>query len=564
MPGNEKSKLERAKRNIIRQITSDKADVQTGLEENPSANLVNQLHSCIESWKEGLDKLKEIDDKLLDLIEDNLNQAESIKLEESITKDYGTLRRDLNIQVGKVKTMRDAIEEPRERPRRSMLNSSFLDATLTNPTIKIQDIPVPEFDGNIQNFPDWYSEFDSMINKNENLDNFQKMYLLKRSMVGSAKNLLKDYSSEPSAYPLAIDHVKKIFYNKRRIISGHFADLIDLPMIKLSSLREALEKIQRTIRGLQVCNLDVQKMSPLITFIVARKLPEKLRVDWENSQHDYSTYPSFDPMYNFLSNRCFAYETVNPTEGLSKEKLVSVNTPKITKTSTVHEKKSFAVSKKSPSNNNSLKCVVCAESHFLNQCKMFEAKSPSERFEIVKKHKLCIKCFNPFHTVIACKRWSCVKCQGNHHVMLHRDSNNNENSASSSISTSSTPIPSPTQQPITSSSSNSSTLAMCAVSSTKKSVILSTSGGISWEISQIMGNFEPKFDCGKSVGKREKMGDFEKCDLEKEKMGNFENVHLKRGVPFPFRSFLSNFFAFRSRSVQSCHYLLSVHHERRS
>lgn len=78
----------------------------------------------------------------------------------------------MNVCAGQMKTIEDTLNEPRTSSR-FMLNVSFIEATLTNPTVKIQDIPVSQFDGKIQKFPNSHDEFLSMIDKNEDLKNFQ-------------------------------------------------------------------------------------------------------------------------------------------------------------------------------------------------------------------------------------------------------------------------------------------------------------------------------------------------------------------------------------------------------
>lgn len=59
-------------------------------------------------------------------------------------------------------------------------------------------------------------------------------------------------------------------------------------------------------------------MSLLTVFIVVRKFPGNIRIDWENSVADYSTYASFDPLIKLLSNRYFAYQTMRTNDNAPK------------------------------------------------------------------------------------------------------------------------------------------------------------------------------------------------------------------------------------------------------
>ncbi|XKL69661.1 hypothetical protein PGB90_007430 [Kerria lacca] len=123
---------------------------------------------------------------------------------------------------------------------RVSLNASLVgDGNVAYPLVKLPNIPVPKFDDNIKNFTEWRSLFEVMIDRNKNLKPMQKLYYLKQSMTADAKNLLHDFTLE---------------------------------------------------------ELDVDKMLPLITYLIVTKLPSQIRQDWENSNLDYSTYPLFDKL----------------------------------------------------------------------------------------------------------------------------------------------------------------------------------------------------------------------------------------------------------------------------
>lgn len=223
-------------------------------------------------------------------------------------------------------------------------------------------------------------------------------------------------------YELAYQYVIDRYYNKRAIIAEHFRDLLDLPAITLGSLRETLDKINAIVRGIKTCGLDTAKMSPLITYIIVRKLPEKLRTDWENSNHDYSTYPSFDPLAKFLNNRCFAYETVASSETRKNTPVLNAKAAP-TPSKITPSKSSLATAAPVPqrSATTTRKCACCGEGHFLSQCPKFESKSIADRYAFAESKNLCKNCLRFGHFAKSCNSSSCRKCGERHHTMLHRD-----------------------------------------------------------------------------------------------------------------------------------------------
>ncbi|XP_043264163.1 uncharacterized protein LOC122404397 [Colletes gigas] len=80
---------------------------------------------------------------------------------------------------------------------------------------------------------------------------------------------------------------------------------------------------------------------------------------------------------------------------------------------------------------NQLSCAVCKQHHLIYQCPSFLAKTPQERYTIIRKQERCINCFSSTHSTIQCKSAHCCKeCQSKHHTLLHfRNTNDASNVA---------------------------------------------------------------------------------------------------------------------------------------
>lgn len=447
--------LKRSKRTYIRTCVNDRAAFMVLEEQAPTPENAGVMQAHLESWKEALCQVFEIDEQLMKFIDQGLPSKDIEKAENEIAQDYDTYKFEYNKCVGKLKAIREGLTPGTPTggsSRRSMFSSSFLDATLINPMVKIQDVPVPLFDGKFSSFPDWYAEFSSIVDKNESFDNFQKLYLLKRSMGTGAAHILKDLGNDGKLYRSTFQHLYDTYFNRRRIIAEHFSSLIDMPFIKNTELRDGVNQVQRILRGLSVCDINVETMSPLIAFIVSRKISDKLRLDWDNSNHDYSVYPSFESLSSFLLNRSFAYETNalsndsaksnsssgNKSYGNSKGGKSSAPEKKSTfvAQSSVPEKRMPFVNKSSSSSDpsqNKGTCIACQQRHYLDQCNVFLEKSVNDRFNFVKGNRLCVKCLKLNHSVANCKRSGCAKCNGNHHSLLHRESNIPNNGSNSTL-----------------------------------------------------------------------------------------------------------------------------------
>lgn len=285
--------LQRTKRRVLRSFATLKAQIDSALAQNPSDDLTQKINALLDEARYSTRKLENITDQLLDVTDVTGFTPEQVAEQEAKVSSNLKYQVSLANARGQLNALFNLLKPSAPAPRPSLDTSFIGEGAPSNQLVKLRDIPVPKFDGRIQSFTEWHSLFSAMIDTNEKLKPVQKLYYLKQAMVGDTANLLKDYALQDSLYESAFAYVKDRFFTKRVIIANHFRDILDLPSISLSTLRELLDRIGASLRGLQVCELETKRMSPFIAYIVARKLPEKLRTDWENANLDYSTYPSY-------------------------------------------------------------------------------------------------------------------------------------------------------------------------------------------------------------------------------------------------------------------------------
>ena len=493
-----KAEYERAmstKRRLIHACNSDLNEIKVLVELPVSKELICQLEVFLESWRESLNNLAETDEILFKHIGTDLTTEEIVLAENDIMKARDDFKRELNLMVAKTKAMAATLAEPeipRTGPsgRRSFGSSQLFDNGSS--IIRLNDVPLPKFNGSYANFSDWYNEFVSAIDKNDRYDDYQKLYLLKRCMTGQAEEMLRDVGTEGSLYKPTLDSIHKTYFNRRRIISEHFATIVDLPAIKNSTIRESVDKVKRCIRGVKVAGIDINAASPLITFLIVRKLPEKLRIDWDTTNHDFSTYPSFDSLAAFLNNRSFAFESTGLISPAPAPKINPV-TPSSSKYDGKFGKMRSGFCNSVGSNNvntadtsssasngvlSNVNCVICKQGHFLDLCPVFLQKSVNDRFSFIKINRLCLRCFKPNHGVSSCTRnIKCTICSGNHNRLLHRDNyirkeiNNESSSTKSQLSSSM--VSGAVQSTSTPPTTSTNIVSACALGNSK-SVFLAT------------------------------------------------------------------------------------------
>ena len=66
-----------------------------------------------------------------------------------------------------------------------------------------------------------------------------------------------------------------------------------------------------------------------------------------------------------------------------------------------------------------IRCLQCSGDHMMKDCSLFLALKPEERFDVVRKNRLCFKCITVRHRAPQCKTGDCSTCGGSHSVILH-------------------------------------------------------------------------------------------------------------------------------------------------
>ena len=65
-------------------------------------------------------------------------------------------------------------------------------------------------------------------------------------------------------------------------------------------------------------------------------------------------------------------------------------------------------------------CVVCAQTHFVENCQQFKSLSAADRADISRKSGLCFTCLERGHTSRSCaSKRRCGSCKEKHHGLLH-------------------------------------------------------------------------------------------------------------------------------------------------
>lgn len=398
------------KRNLIR--------IKDFVDANKTSLCSEELYAEFESEKKEVAELRSEFKKslsvLLSLI-DKLPAEKQQTTEDEVFKtndEYQELFRNTASKIEVFLAKRNVVVSQ----ARESLNASFRETIESTATVKYPKIPIPKFDGDIRKFQEFKALFANMVHNDLAMPPVKKLWYLKDALsLGEAAVLVRDISLSEEAYTEAWNRLLERYDNKRAIISAHLNDLFSVQKIKNEmQLRALLNTVDGALRGLKVCGVDTDKWSVLISYFVTSKLDDRTRRDWENTITDNSCFPSYKTVAKFLNNRATNCEAKNFEKNSESSSLK-------TEKKADNKKSSFSTASK-PVTSNAKVCIACGAPHLLIECDDFIAKSPVERFELVKSKKLCFNCFGTSHSSISCKKDKvCKHCLKKHHSLLHRE-----------------------------------------------------------------------------------------------------------------------------------------------
>jgi hypothetical protein len=227
--------------------------------------------------------------------------------------------------------------------------------------IRLPKITIPTFSGNYSEWTSFRDLFTSLIHKNKDLDDVQKLHYLKGYLVGEAEQLLRHVQITHDNYSACWEKLEKRYNNKKFLSScilKRFMSQKNITMESADALKELLDTTNECLNGLQNLGIDTTTWDIIVIHIVCLKLDNETRKQWELKVSESSDdLPTFNNLQEFLETRFRALECFDgkssKTSFVPKKPNVHFNSnPKVLLVTEVS-------------------CAYCSENHKLFNCKNF-------------------------------------------------------------------------------------------------------------------------------------------------------------------------------------------------
>ncbi|XP_055634088.1 uncharacterized protein LOC129774380 [Toxorhynchites rutilus septentrionalis] len=273
--------------------------------------------------------------------------------------------------------------------------------------LRLPEIKLKEFSGNFDEWESFSDLFISLIDSNHQLTMVQKLYYLRASVTGEAARMISSLDITSNNYLVAWNLLKDRFENKHMLIKRHMGSLLSISPLKKESASDLLDLADEFNRHVQLLDKLEDIEDHWNSFLVERLSsyldPVTLR-EWE-TQSVGEIRPTYKQILEFIQKRSRILQTLRLSQICTNSTTESKPKPRV---STTHV-----------STSNDTKCICCQQTHFLFMCDKFVELTPHERFNLTKKHSLCINCLKGAHMAKDCTSGVCKTCAKKHHTLLH-------------------------------------------------------------------------------------------------------------------------------------------------
>lgn len=294
-----------------------------------------------------------------------------------------------------------------------------------NMAVKLPDIKIQVFSGEVKDFESFYQLFEALIVKNEQLSNIQKLIYLKSYLKGEPLQLIDSLKIVNDNFEIALGILKSRYENKIVIVNAYLSAMLDIPGIskgKSSSLRELATTVQKNMQSLKNLGLSHEELwNVLMIYLIQKKLDFNTKKAFE-SERDHSEIPSIDFFLKFIEKRCLVLESIEYSSPKMQRKNVSVNHS--TNSSNSNSNNNFE------KNSRVQNCLFCKKpGHRIYTCFTFKNSSYQDKTKFVKTNKLCNNCLGRHNIDNCSSAQRCSICSRTHNTLLHYNKSPYENSS---------------------------------------------------------------------------------------------------------------------------------------
>lgn len=292
-------------------------------------------------------------------------------------------------------------------------------STIQN-NIKLPRINVPVFTGKLDEWPNFYDLYRTLVHENQTISQIEKFQLLRLSLRGEPLSLIKGLVLNADNYVIAYNSLISRYEDKRMLATTYWTNIYKASSKGVQKGPEALRALfqvfTENIDALNNYGIDLWDFT--LFNLLLQSLDPAMRQRFEVDHCD-QRIPTFHMLRVFVEKQCKAAETTLMNRVPVAEQHNGQRAPGAQR-DRVDGNRRPPVIRTYAANYDRKGCFYCGQNHFIKQCYEFMRMAPKDRFNWVKAKNGCINCLDNSHGVNNChSKYRCRDCQGLHHSLLH-------------------------------------------------------------------------------------------------------------------------------------------------
>ncbi|XP_043464500.1 uncharacterized protein LOC122499958 [Leptopilina heterotoma] len=281
-----------------------------------------------------------------------------------------------------------------------------------HPRSFLPKISLNTFSGEYTEWQAYSDLFSSLVGKNPDLTNVEKMHYLRSTLQGDASQLIASLPNSGPSFPTAWDTLVDRFENKRMLINSHLNKLLSPPVINVKSgkgLQAHLNTTNEAASALRTLGVPIDHWDIILVHLLVRNLDLASREAWELHLGSNSDYPTLDQLKTFISGRARALENIELEKGNLKPSASKTPTPRPapvrsnSNPARIHATTTTNSTQETPRQSQpNYECDDCSELHFITTCANYKDRTPNSRAQLVQEQRLCYNCLGR-HNVRSCR-----------------------------------------------------------------------------------------------------------------------------------------------------------------
>ena len=366
------------------------------------------------------DMLRSLDEKILDIMGEECDGEaciQEVEESESILMGVSEILAEIEEKLGTGAAM---LHQAQMENVSLSGSSSAKKAKAKLPKLELQT-----FNGEPQDWPEFWDAFSSVIDQDEDLPDAVKFQYLRKSLLEPARSVISGFQITASNYRAAVELLQQRYAKPYLIKRAHMNAMMNIKDVyderQIDKMRALHDKVETHYRGLKAMEVDEETYASIVVPVLLEKIPQGVRWNMIRGADTDHLEWNVGKFLEHLKKEVQVREIQVPIFGpgnSERRHQPSRRFPDKLSDGTATALHTFRADRFRK------RCAFCQQEHEEEHCD--QVTNVNARKNIVRKYGRCFICIRKGHKAVECRsRLFCKVCNGRHHVTLcerNRDS----------------------------------------------------------------------------------------------------------------------------------------------